>query len=241
MTSPTRTRAGWWLAAALLALSAVPVGAGAMRLRELGGGAPITPENARFFAAPVPVVVHIVAATLFSVLGAFQFVPQLRRRSGWHRRAGGLLTVCGLVVGLSGLWMTQLYPRAAGDGDLVYAFRLLFGSAMVASIVLAVVAIRRRDWVQHGAWMTRGYAIGMGAATQVLTHAPFFLLVGKPGELARGLLMGAGWVINLAVAEWAIRRVPRARSGGPLQQSTSREHDARGLGIHLVNDARGLS
>jgi len=53
--------------------------------------------------------------------------------------------------------------------------------------------------------MMRGYAIGMGAGTQALVHLPWLLIVGTPTELARALLMGAGWVINLAVAEWIIR------------------------------------
>ena len=52
----------------------------------------------------------------------------------------------------------------------------------------------------------RNIAIGMGAATQVLTHLPWLLLVGKPGELPRAVLMAAGWLINLGVAEWAIQR-----------------------------------
>jgi hypothetical protein len=46
----------------------------------------------------------------------------------------------------------------------------------------------------------------VGAGTQVLTHLPCFILVGKPGESSRTVLMGAGWVINVIVAEWIIRR-----------------------------------
>src|SRR6185436_18460824 len=83
--------------------------------------------------------------------------------------------------------------------------RLVFGSAMVMSMVLGVDAIRRRNFAAHGDWMIRAYAIGMGAGTQVLTHLPFFILVGKPNEATLALLMGAGWVINLVVAEWVIR------------------------------------
>jgi hypothetical protein len=41
---------------------------------------------------------------------------------------------------------------------------------------------------------------------QVLTHLPWFIFFGKPGESSRAFLMGAGWVINLLVAEWIIRR-----------------------------------
>ncbi|MGW0592347.1 DUF2306 domain-containing protein [Streptosporangium sp. NPDC002607] len=195
--------------AALVVLSAVPMAAGAVRLTELTGGAEITSENARFFAAPLPVVLHILSVGLYSILGAFQFAPGFRRRRpAWHRVAGRVLVPSGLVAALSGLWMTLFYPRPVGDGDLLAGFRLVFGSAMVLAIVLGFAAIRRRDVARHRAWMIRGYAIGLGAGTQVLTHLFWFLFLGTPGEFPRALLVGAGWVINLAVAEWFIRRRP---------------------------------
>ena len=205
--APTRAGSAAWLVAALLLLSAIPLASGAFRLTQLAGGADITPANARFFASPLPVVVHIVSASVYALLGAFQFANGFRRRwPTWHRVAGRLLVVCGLLVGLSGLWMTLFYPWPAGDGALLYAFRLLFGSAMVVSIVLGFAAIRRGDVIEHRAWMARGYALGLGAGTQVLTLAVGELLAGPPSELSRALLMGAAWVINLAIAEWAIRK-----------------------------------
>ena len=68
-------RRQWLIPAGLILLSLVPVAAGAFRLTQLAGGAEITPDNARFFAAPLPVVLHIVSASLYCLLGAFQFVP----------------------------------------------------------------------------------------------------------------------------------------------------------------------
>jgi len=103
---------------------------------------------------------------------------------------------------------------------ILYGLRLLFGSAMLLSILLGIAAIRRRDFVQHGDWMLRGYAIGLGAGTQVLALAVGELLAGPPNELSRALLMGAGWVINLAVAEWIIRRRP-ARPAHKIAAATS--------------------
>jgi uncharacterized membrane protein len=196
------------------------VAAGSARVAELAGGARVTADNARFFAMPLPVVLHIFGASTFCVLGAFQFVPSLRRRRPrWHRVAGRLLVPCGLVAALSGLWMTLFSDLPPGDGDLLTAFRLLFGTAMAVAIVLATAAIRRRDVRRHRVWMTRGYAIGLGAGTQVLTHAPWTLLVGAPGEVTRAMLMAAGWVINLVVAEWALNRSeirrPVVSSGSP--------------------------
>ncbi len=191
--------------AALLVLSFVPVLGGAVRVSRLTGGARVTPDNARFFDAPVPVLVHIVGATVYCVVGAFQFVPSLRR-SGWHRAAGRVLVPCGLMAALSGLWMTLFYPLPASDGDLLTAFRLLFGSGMAIAIVLGFAAIRKRDFVTHRAWMMRGYAIGLGAGTQAATLGLWTAFDGTPGEFTRALLMGAGWVINLAVAERLIRK-----------------------------------
>lgn len=203
----TSRRRDWAAPIALIALSLVPAAAGAARLAELARGSAVTPENARFVAMPLPVILHILAVVPYSILGALQFAPQLRqRRRVWHRLAGYVLIPCGIVTAVSGLWMTQFYPWPDGDGIAVYLMRLGVGSAMLAFILAGIDAIRRRDFATHGVWMTRAYALGMGAGTQVLTHLPWFLLVGKPGELARATLMAAGWMINILVAERVIRR-----------------------------------
>jgi uncharacterized membrane protein len=208
---PRASPATQWLPpVGLIVVSLIPVLAGAVRLTELMGSPEITANNARFVAAPIPVTVHIVSVTVFSLIGALQFVPSLRRgRPNWHRLAGRILVPAGVLVALSGLWMTVFYPRPPGDGESLVVVRLGVGSAMLASVVLALFAIRRRDFISHGAWMTRGYAIALGAGTQVFTMLPWTLLFGPIGaadELPRTVLMTAGWAINLTVAEYVIRR-----------------------------------
>ncbi len=204
-----KARNSWWVPAGLILLSTIPLIFGIIRLSQLINGAEITPDNARFFASPLPVVIHIISAAVYALLGAFQFVSRFwKRGTGWHRWVGRLLVPCGLLVGLSGLWMTLFYPYPKGASDLLYAFRLLFGSGMVLSIIIGYAAIRRRDITQHRAWMTRAYAIGMGAGTQILTGMVGAVIFGKPNEFENALLMGAAWFINLAIAEWAIRRRP---------------------------------
>ena len=78
--SPRTGSAAWLVPAGLLLLSAIPLAGGVFRLTQLNGGAAIMPENARFFASPIPVVLHIVSVSLYAILGAFQFVPSLRQR-----------------------------------------------------------------------------------------------------------------------------------------------------------------
>ncbi len=204
----------WLVIAGLLVLSFIPLAGGAFRLTQMAGGTEITPANARFLAMPLPVVVHIVGASMYAILGALQFANGFRRRWPiWHRVTGRLVVICGLLVGLSGLWMTLFYTHPVGDGDFLSALRLLFGSGMIVSIVLGFTAIRRGDVTLHRDWMMRGYAIGLGAGTQSLTLMAGGMIAGPPNELSRALLMGAGWVINLAVAEFVVRK--RSTPKGP--------------------------
>lgn len=197
----------WLVPGGLILLSLIPVLAGAARLGELTGGAPITDRNARFFDSPVPVVIHIVAVVVYSLLGAFQFAPSLRRgKQSWHRIAGRILIPAGLLSALSGLWMAAFYALPPSDGPLLLIFRLIFGTAMTASIVFGVRAIIRRNFAAHGAWMTRAYAIALGAGTQALILIVPEVLSSPPDVTTRALLMGAAWVINLAVAEYFIRK-----------------------------------
>lgn len=205
-----KSQSDWLVPAGLIALSLIPVLASAVRLWEIGGSAPIKPENARFFAMPVPIVLHIVGFTIFCILGAFQFSPVLRRsRPRLHRAIGWFVIPCGLVGAMSGLWMVQFYPSVdvgmlRFDGSYLYITRLLAGSAMVLFLLLGLAAILRRDIASHSAWMMRGYALGIGAGTQVFTHIPWLLFPSIHSELARTLCMAAGWVINILVVEFLL-------------------------------------
>jgi uncharacterized membrane protein YozB (DUF420 family) len=206
----------WRLPTSLLLLSLVPVAAGAVRLVGLagmaglsnGGGSGVAPENARFVAMPVPLVLHIVSATLFCLLGAFQFDAAFRRRSpGLHRVAGRVAAPCGILAALTGLWMTAAYAIPAElQGPLLYGVRMLVGVSMALAITVSVRAVVLRRIAQHRAWMVRAYALGQGAGTQVLIMLPVSLVAGAPTFLFRDVLMASAWGLNLLFAEWIIRR-----------------------------------
>ena len=121
----------WPLPAALVALSAVPLAAGTLRLVQLAGGPAVMPADDRFGAFPVALVVHILGAAVYALLGTLQFVPRFRRRHlSWHRRSGRVLAVAAAAVAGSALWMTLVYAPQPGTGDLLVALRLVFASAM---------------------------------------------------------------------------------------------------------------
>jgi hypothetical protein len=61
--------------------------------------------------------------------------------------------------------------------------------------------------------MMRAYALGLGAGTQVFTQG-FGEAAFGTGGVRTDLFQGIAWAINLAVAEWFIRR-PAARRARP--------------------------
>lgn len=192
----------------LVALSAVPLLGGAARLAGIAGvdGAPM---DARFAQSPWPAGIHIAAAGLFSVMGAFQFERELRRAwPRWHRVVGRVLAVCGLLTAASGVWMTLHYAIALEhQGNLLFGVRLLVGGGMAASLVLALQAVLTGNVPSHEAWMLRAYALAQGAGTQVLFLLPPQLLTGQAATgMPRDVAMTAAWVANLLVAESVIRR-----------------------------------
>lgn len=203
----------WLLLVGLLVLSFVPVVGGTFRLAELGLGNTIEflPINPRIESAPIPVIFHLVSSIAYCILGAFQFLPTLRKNHPlWHRVAGRLLVCAGVVSALSGLWMTHFYAFPAQlQGTLLYVVRVIVSVAMVIFIGVAVSSILKKRVIKHQAFMIRAYALGQGAGTQVLITLPWLLSVGEPEGFTREILMSAAWVVNIAVGEWVINKLSK--------------------------------
>lgn len=203
-----------------LALFGILPGLARLLIALAGGDPEATPDTGASRLLPI---VHGVSGTLFAVLGAFQFPTALRRGPRtWHRRTGRLLVPLGLTAAVSAILLTLFYPHLHDSGPLLAVFRVTFASALAASIVVAFIAIRRRVIARHREWMIRAYALSLGAATQIFTLG-FGQAIFGDGETSTALLTGAAWVINLAIAEWVIRRrlnrrLPDAASVVVVQQ-----------------------
>lgn len=192
----------------LVAPSVVPLLGGALRIAGIAEG-DAAPMDSRFVQDPLPVLLHIVAGNLFGVLGAFQFESGLRRTwPRWHRHAGRVLVLSGLLTAATGVWMTLRYPIPVPlQGGLLFWVRLAVGSGMALALVLAVRVVLAGNVASHDAWMLRAYALAQGAGTQVLFLLPPALWSGQPVTgTPRDALMTAAWVTNLLVAEYRIRR-----------------------------------
>jgi hypothetical protein len=192
-----------------LLLSALPVLGGVLRLGEVGA----VPESRPPLASSVAIVAHIVATSVYCILGAFQFSPALRIRRGWHRTAGRALIPAGFLSGLSAVWLAVFFGGPSDERALAMV-RLVFAVAMTVFLVLGALAITRRDFTAHGAWMTRAFAIAVSGGTQALVVVLWALPFGEVAVVGETWLVAAGFVINGVVAELLIRRRSGRRTPG---------------------------
>ena len=121
---PARRRGpGWLLPAGLITFGLVPILANALR-RVAMAVAPAAPSSGEGGGMSLPVILHVVGATVFVVLGALQFSAGFRRRRpSWHRIAGRVAILAALLAAGSGIWLA--FATLANYSPLLFVFRLL--------------------------------------------------------------------------------------------------------------------
>ena len=133
----------------------------------LSSAPPRVPEFAdldrNFIAHPTLTLVHIFPGLLFLLLGASQFMEPLRRRHlTFHRWAGRVSMVCGLIVGVTALIMAPQMSIGGLNESVATAF---FAVYFLFALTRGFLLIRRRQMGLHREWMIRAYAIGLAIAS----------------------------------------------------------------------------
>lgn len=205
----------WLVPAGLVLLSLVPSVLGAARVAGFALGRATLPDHARLATQAPVVALHAVTAAAFALLGAFQFAAPLRGRP-WHARLGRVLAPAGAVAAASGIALAVSLPDPDEHIPLLRVLRVLAGVATLVCLARGLFAAARGGYAAHGAWFTRAYAIFVAAGTQVFTLLPYVTLVDEARRVpaVASVLLAAGWGINLAVAELALRRGRRRRGAG---------------------------
>ncbi len=214
-TAETRRRSDWAVPLGLIALGVIPALGGAARLASFATDRAALSDSPRFAAHPSVLVAHIVSALTFSLLGALQFSRGLRRRNpSLHIAAGRIVAPAGMIAGLFGIAAMVAYAPSPTAGPTMHAMRLIAGVAMIVFLALGLDALRRRAFVEHGAWMTRAYALASASGTQALVLLPITLVFRADTEASFTSGMALGWLINVAIAEWLVRRPSSAPERG---------------------------
>ncbi len=158
----------------------------------------------------LPILVHVVASAAFYLLGTLQVLPGFRSRHPlWHRKAGKATWVAGLLGALSATWLSSLHTEISGP--ILLWGRLVFGPLWALFLVFGLLSMIRRDFVRHGEWMVRAFAVAMPAGTLIFIAAPFYLVLGELPTTLDESIQACAWIVHLGIAEILIRRWRRTR------------------------------
>jgi hypothetical protein len=171
-------------------------------------------------------VAHIFTAAVALVVGPLQFVPKVRARKRIHRTLGRVYLLAGVLPSA-----VAAIPVAVWSGRLLTQVGLTTAAVLwLITGGLAYRAARRRDFMNHRAWMMRNYALTFLAVTSRIL-VPMLLLAqipfggadaGSIAERAPSMIpigQTLGWIINLIVVECFIRRASARRISQALPRT----------------------
>jgi uncharacterized membrane protein len=164
-------------------------------------------DSLRLTTAPVWHFMHVLGGATFGILGPIQFGRVLMRKYGrLHRVLGRVFVAAGAMISLSALSLLWHFPDTYSVA--MNSARLLFGIALGVALVMAMLAIRRRDFTSHRNWMIRAYAIGIGATAVTMVFFPIYAITGEaPTGLVADVAFVGSWAACVVFAEGLVRRI----------------------------------
>ncbi len=148
--------------------------------------------------------IHVFTSMLPLLAGFTQFAPWvLRKKPGLHRAMGKvyILSVC-FVTGPASLVMAFY-----ANGGVIS--RIAFGILAVLWMGTTATGWRKiagRDWKRHREWMIRSYALTLSAITLRAWKYGIVMAFAPPPMDVYRVVAWLGFVPNILIAEWWIRR-----------------------------------
>jgi uncharacterized membrane protein len=101
---------------------------------------------------------HVITGILTTLLGPFQFIQSLRNRHiKFHKALGKIYIVCVLISSITANYLAFTTPL-----NLIYSVGLSVGGIFwISTTGMALLAIKKRNILQHNEWMTRSYIISL--------------------------------------------------------------------------------
>jgi hypothetical protein len=166
---------------------------------------PLAALDALFAARAGLTRTHVIAGLLLALFIPVQLSAGVRGRfPHLHRWVGRTLMIVGIVVGLSGYAMV-VTPIG---GPLEVSAIVFYGTALLASLLIAWRHIRRGDVTRHREWILRAIAIVLGIATTRPVVAAFFA-TSPLTQLSPSQFFGAafwiGFTSTALAGEWYVR------------------------------------
>lgn len=183
------------------------------------GTVPDEPYARNYVLHPWPAALHIVPGLVYIIGSMFQLSAGFRRKHlTLHRRLGRVLIPSGMVAAVFAIVIGLSHPY---DGITEGSATVVFGTWFLACLMLAFLAIRRRDIAQHRRWMVRAFAVGIGigairawvgilGAVQSATTGEAAM---SPQQGTYGIAFWLGFSSTVLAGEWWLRRDGRSGRG----------------------------
>jgi hypothetical protein len=173
-----------------------------------------------FARNPVLIRSHAVMGSSFVAIAVFQFWQGFRVR---HPRAHR-------IMGYAGLALLSLLPITGIAASIVYPFsglpgvipNLFWGAIILFCVGKAWRAIRRRDVIDHEAWVTRATAMTVGITLSRIYEPILVQVLHMEPHTAVALVFWLGQGEGLMVAEVWLRR-----PGSPMARRAARKAAVR--------------
>jgi len=182
------------------------------------GTVPDDPYARNYVLHPWPAALHIVPGLIYLLGAPLQLSARFRRKHlTLHRRMGRIIVPSGIVAGTFALVIGISHPF---DGLAEGSAAAVFATWFLACLVLAFVAVRRRDIARHRRWMIRAFAAGIGIGAirlwvgilGAIQSAMTGTMAMSPQQGTYGIAFWLGFSSTVLVGEWwlrhPIRRAP---------------------------------
>jgi len=148
--------------------------------------------------------IHVFTSMLPLLAGFTQFAPSILKKSPAVHRAMGkvyVISVC-FITGPASLIMAFY----ANGGLLSRIAFVTLALLWLGTTAMGWRMVLQRKWIKHREWMIRSYALTLSAITlRAWKYAIVFAFEPRPMDAYR-IVAWLGFVPNLLLAEWLIRR-----------------------------------
>ena len=149
--------------------------------------------------------IHIFSAIPVLFFGAFQFSGYLLRKyPRLHKTTGAIYIIVLLTVAAPSGLIMSFY---ANGGVIAQIGFVIMSILWIVTTLMSVYHLRKKNYVHHGKWMLRSYALTLAAITlRVYGYLFDALKFQLPPKETYILLSYVSWIPNLILAEILIRR-----------------------------------
>ncbi|MEE9314148.1 MAG: DUF2306 domain-containing protein [Rhizobiaceae bacterium] len=199
------------IALPIIVLLSVIIALASLRFIPLDLELSFPPMQHQFENARLGFLLHISASPIALAIGAYQLLPNMRKRHlTLHRWLGRLYAIVIIVGGVSGFYIAFNIESTIGAiGFALLAVIWVFVTAQ------AVLKARAKQFADHRIWMIRSFALTFAAVTLRLQLATFQFGFEMPYEQVYPFLAWSCWIPNIIFAQWWISKYPR-----PIKAST---------------------